>query len=171
MGIAGMHRVEAVAQAQDEEARVGPRWSWREGPHGLTRQEARTVRAIQALTGPDGVAPTYRQIGARIGVVHSRVAAVIVQLQRKGWLDRSPAQGRSLRLLQTLPPADVADAVDAALEHQSWSYTQGTGLFSQLAACGIEAPAQLTEAEAAGLLAEHYAGLQQILKARETGNG
>lgn len=134
---------------------------------GLTAQEARAVATIQALTR-GARSPSYDEIGAAAGIVKSRVAAIIAQLESKGWLARSPYRARSLRLLATLPAAELVEAIGVAAEHQQWCWTQGIGLWVMLDVCGIPAPETLTEAEAAGLLAEHWAGVKRM---KEAGRG
>ena len=156
-----LHSMAALRAAQASEERGRPPPARDRGmPLGLTRHEARTLRAIQNLQrGP--VAPSYREIGAAVGVAHSRVAAIIAQLESKGWLARSPYRARSLRLLATLPPVGLVEAIEVAVEHQQWCWTQGIGLWVMLDMCGIEAADTLTEGEAAGLLAEHWAGIRK----------
>lgn len=156
--------MKSYVEPQPGAVRAAQEAEMRRPPLGLTRQEARTVRAIQTLTrGP--VAPSYREIGEAMGTVPSRVAAIIGQLETKGWLTRSPARARSLRLLATLPPVGLVEAIEVAVEHQQWCWSQGIGLWVMLDMCGIEAPDTLTEGEAAGLLAEHWAGVKKMREA------
>ena len=151
-----VHSTAAVRAAEEAEMR--------RPSLGLTRQEARAVRVIQTLTrGP--VTPSYREIGKSLGTVHSGVARIIAQLETKGWLTRSPYRARSLRLLATLPPVGLTEAIEVAVEHQQWCWSQGIGLWVMLDMCGIDAPDTLTEAEAAGLLAEHWAGVKKMKEA------
>lgn len=154
-----LNSIAALRAAQEAELR--------RRPLGLTAQEARTVATIQALTR-GARSPSYQEIGAAAGIVKSRVSAIIAQLESKGWLARSPHRARSLRLLATLPAAELVEAIGVAAEHQAWCWTQGIGLFVMVEACGIPAPDTLTEAEAAGLLAEHWAGVKKM---KEAGRG
>lgn len=76
-------------------------------PHGMTRNEAHALRAVVVLTGPDGVAPSIRQIAKRLGRAPSQVHGILGRLQDKGWLKRGPG-ARNLVLLQDPPPAVLA---------------------------------------------------------------
>jgi repressor LexA len=60
--------------------------------------EAQILAAIHDLWEERGYPPTYREIGARVGMAHSAVHGYIRSMSEAGLVDEAPNIARSLRI-------------------------------------------------------------------------
>ena len=70
---------------------------------GLTPAEAATLDVIQSLI-VDGIAPSYREIGAARGVHISTIHRFIKQLKNKGRLRHIPGAARAIEIVPERRP-------------------------------------------------------------------
>jgi repressor LexA len=98
-------------------------WPDPDPDHGLTERQQRILRFIRDFAEPRGYMPTLREIGEAVGLAStSSVSYQLSELQRKGYLRRTPGRPRSIELRLPGQPAvrlrtrDSADAVDLPAE-------------------------------------------------------
>ena len=77
---------------------------------GLTRRQQEVLAYIREFTDAHGVPPTVREIGARFGVTPRAAFDHLRALERKGYLRRRVAAGRTSRSL-TLADAPMARSI------------------------------------------------------------
>ena len=67
----------------------------------LTPRQAALCRAVKQLTRERGYAPTFREIGAAMGVHHTRARMLAIEARARGHLEWSDRTARSMRVLTT----------------------------------------------------------------------
>lgn len=65
---------------------------------GVTRRQNDALEFIRSYIGEHGYAPSYREIGAAIGVGRSRVAEIIRGLDKRGHIRRLPGKARAIEV-------------------------------------------------------------------------
>jgi SOS-response transcriptional repressor LexA len=69
---------------------------------GLTKAESKVLEAIKALTTPEGVSPSYKEIAELTGYKSvSNVSRLIMQLKRKNKIRNVDLMARSIQVIDT----------------------------------------------------------------------
>ena len=68
-------------------------------PGGMTRRQSEAYAFIRCFNDQQGYSPSFQQIATAVGLSSkSRVSDIVVQLERRGWLQRLPRRSRSLSI-------------------------------------------------------------------------
>lgn len=70
---------------------------------GLTPRQRDCQMAIERAVDATGVAPSLREIGARLGIAHSGVHRIVAALAARGWVRLTHHRARAVTLLRRLP--------------------------------------------------------------------
>jgi SOS-response transcriptional repressor LexA len=67
-------------------------------PEDLTKRQAETLRVYKAMTDAnDGITPTVRALGEKLGVGHNAAHQLLKQLRGKGYLTMPPITQTKMR--------------------------------------------------------------------------
>ncbi len=67
--------------------------------NGLTRRQFEARQAIEKFVSEHGIAPSYKEIGAALGVSPESANKLVDCLERRGHISRKRGQARSLVLI------------------------------------------------------------------------
>lgn len=66
----------------------------------LTKYEEEVFESLTKFVERDGVAPALRELGDDVGIAHITARKVLIELEKKGLIQRIPRRARAIRILK-----------------------------------------------------------------------
>ena len=84
---------------------------------GLTRQQSRLLAFIDARVEKDGIAPSYDEMAAHMGLASkSGINRLILALEERGRIRRMPHRARAITVVHDGATKSACDALQQALD-------------------------------------------------------